>query len=40
MFYKAIVDYTLPALCTPITPFPTDPICSERDSDRMVPSDA
>ena len=27
---KAIVDHTSPALCTPITPFPVDPICSER----------
>jgi len=27
---KAIVDHTLLALCTPITPFPADPICSER----------
>jgi len=26
---KAIVDYTSPALCTPITPFPADPICSD-----------
>ena len=28
--YKTIVDHTAPALCTPITPFPADPICSKR----------
>jgi len=27
---KAIVDQTSPVPCTPITPFPADPICSER----------
>jgi len=27
---KAIIDYTSPALCTPVTPFPADPIFSER----------
>jgi len=27
---KAIVDHTSPALCTPITLFPADHICSER----------
>jgi len=31
---------TLPALCTLITPFPADPICSERGSDGMIPSAA
>ena len=35
---KAIVDHTSPALCTSITPFPADPICSERRSDRMIRS--
>jgi len=30
---KAIVDHTSPALCTPITPFPADPIYSEHGSD-------
>jgi len=42
---KAIVDYTSPALCTPITPFAADPIFSERSfvllhdviADRMIP---
>ena len=28
--HKAIVDHTSPALCTPITLFMADPICSER----------
>ena len=34
---KAIVDCTSPALCTPVTPFPADPIFSERGSDGMIP---
>jgi len=42
---KAIVDYTSPALWTLVTPFPADPIFSERGSDvlhdvignRMIP---
>ena len=34
---KAIIDYTSPALCTPVTPFPADPIFSERVSDGMIP---
>jgi len=34
---KAIVDYTSPALCTPVTPFQADPIFSERGSDGMIP---
>jgi len=34
---KAIVDYTSPALCTPVTPFAADPIFSERGSDGMIP---
>ena len=34
---KAILDYTLPALCTPVNPFPADPISSERGSDGMIP---
>jgi len=33
---KAIVDYISPALCTFITPFPADPIFSERGSDGMI----
>jgi len=37
---KAILDHTSPALCTPITPFPADPICSGRGSDRVIPSAA
>ena len=28
--YKAVVDYTSSELCTPITPFPADRICSKR----------
>ena len=35
---KEIVDCTLPALCTPVTPFPADPICS--DSNGIIPSAA
>jgi len=27
---QAIVDHTLPTLCTPVTPFIADPICSEH----------
>jgi len=27
---QSIVDYTSPALCTPVTPFPADPIFRER----------
>jgi len=27
---KAILDYASPALCTPVTPFPADPIFSKR----------
>jgi len=34
----ATVDHTSPALCTPITPFPVDPICSDRVNDGMIPS--
>jgi len=34
---KAIIDYTSPALCTPVTPFPADPIFSKRGSDGMIP---
>ena len=30
---KAIVDYTLPMLCTPVTLFPTSPIFSECGGD-------
>jgi len=30
------VDYTSPALCTPITPFPADPIFTERSSDGVI----
>jgi len=33
---KAIVDYTSPALYTPITPFPAVPIFIKRGSDRMI----
>jgi len=33
---KAIVDYTSHALCTSITPFPADPIFSERGNDGMI----
>jgi len=33
---KALVDYTSPALCTPITPFPVDPIFTERSIDGMI----
>ena len=35
---NAIVAYTSSALCTPVTPFPADPIFSERGSDGMIPS--
>ena len=31
---KAIIDHTSPALCTPVTPFPADPIFSKRG---MIP---
>ena len=34
---KAIVDYTSPALCAPVTPFPAYPIFSECGSDGMIP---
>jgi len=34
---KAIVDYTSSALYIPVTPFPADPIFSERGSDGMIP---
>jgi len=34
---KAIADNTLPALCTPVTPFPADPIFRERGSAGMIP---
>jgi len=34
---KAIVDYTSPALCTPVTPFPVDPIFSKCGRDGMIP---
>jgi len=34
---KAIVNYTSPALCTPVTPFQADPIFSERGRDRIIP---
>jgi len=34
---KAIVDYTSPVLCTPVTPFPADPIFSKHSSDGMIP---
>jgi len=46
---KAIVDYTSPALCTPVmigvagkgvNPFPAEVICSERGSDGMIYSAA
>ena len=36
-FSKAIVDYASHAMCTPVTPFPADPIFSERGSDGMIP---
>jgi len=42
-YSKAVVDYTLPALCTPITPsqpIRNDPFCSECGTDRMIPSAA
>jgi len=31
------VDYSSPALCTPVTPFLADPIFSECGSDGMIP---
>jgi len=34
------IDYISPALCTPIIAFPADHICSERGSDRTIPSAA
>jgi len=34
------IDNISPALCTPITPFPADPICSERGSHGLIPSAA
>jgi len=34
---KAIVDYTFPMLCTPVTPFPADPIYSKCGSDGISP---
>jgi len=40
MQHKAIVDHTLPALCTPITRFPAYPTCSEHVSNGMIPSAA
>ena len=36
MNYKAIMDYTLPTLCTPITPFPADPIFSKHGNEGMT----
>jgi len=33
---KAIVDYTLPALCTSITPFLADAILSKHSSNIMI----
>jgi len=37
IFNKAIIDYTSPALCTPVTPIQADPISSECGSDGMIP---
>jgi len=34
---KALLDYTSPVLCTPVTPFPADPIFIKRSSDGMIP---